>query len=90
MKHPRRHGRRRVLLPAALAVAALAGAGLTAVSPSSAEAAAARQVERLDRGVVSVHTGSGNLVSRRWLGTDTVAFNVYRAPTKVNATPASS
>ncbi|ORT61964.1 hypothetical protein BKD26_00965 [Streptomyces sp. CB03238] len=55
----------------------------------AAEAAAARQVERLDRGVVSVHTGTGNLVGWRWLGTDPddVAFNVYRAGTKVNATP---
>ncbi|WP_158071102.1 rhamnogalacturonan lyase [Streptomyces sp. CB03234] len=55
----------------------------------AAEAAAARQAERLDRGVVSVHTGTGNLVGWRWLGTDpdTVAFNVYRAGTKVNATP---
>ncbi|MET9426714.1 MULTISPECIES: rhamnogalacturonan lyase [unclassified Streptomyces] len=52
-------------------------------------AAAARQVERLDRGLVSVHTGTGNLVSWRWLGTDPdgVAFNVYRAGTKVNADP---
>ncbi|GGW36067.1 rhamnogalacturonan lyase [Streptomyces griseoloalbus] len=89
MKHPHRHGRRRVLLPAALAVAALAGAGPTALSPSSAEAATARQVEALDRGVVSVHNGSGNLVGWRWLGTDPddVAFNVYRAGTKVNSTP---
>ncbi|WP_443042343.1 rhamnogalacturonan lyase [Streptomyces sp. B21-101] len=52
-------------------------------------AATARQVEALDRGVVSVHTDRGNLVSWRWLGTDsdTVSFNVYRAGTKVNPTP---
>ncbi len=89
MTHPRRHRRRRVLLPAALAVATLAGAGLTALSQPSAEAATPRQVEALDRGVVSVHTGTGNLVSWRWLGTDpdSVAFNVYRAGTKVNASP---
>ncbi|MFJ9656685.1 rhamnogalacturonan lyase [Streptomyces griseoflavus] len=89
MTHPHRHRRRRVLLPAALAVATLAGAGLTALSPPSARAATARQVEALDRGVVSVHTGTGNLVSWRWLGTDpdSVAFNVYRAGTKVNASP---
>ncbi|MFI8089572.1 rhamnogalacturonan lyase [Streptomyces sp. NPDC086080] len=89
MTHPHRHRRRRVLLPAALAAAVLAGAAPTALSPSPAEAATARQVEALDRGVVSVHTGSGNLVSWRWLGTDpdTVAFNVYRAGTKVNASP---
>ncbi|MEW2074471.1 rhamnogalacturonan lyase [Streptomyces sp. NPDC013433] len=89
MTHPHRHRRRRVVLPAALAVAALAGAGLAALSDAPAEAATARQVEKLDRGVVSVYTGSGNLVSWRWLGTDPddVAFNVYRAGTKVNSSP---
>jgi rhamnogalacturonan endolyase len=101
VKHPHRHGRRRVLLPAALVAAALAGTGPTALSPSSADAAAlprvldsartgeTHMVEALDRGVVSVHTGTGNLVSWRWLGTDPddVAFNVYRAGTKVNSTP---
>ncbi|MER7486971.1 rhamnogalacturonan lyase [Streptomyces sp. NPDC126497] len=89
MTHPHRHRRRRAVLPAALAVAALAGAGLTALSDAPAEAATARQVEKLDRGVVSVHTGSGNLVGWRWLGTDPddVAFNVYRAGTKVNSSP---
>ncbi|WP_322975364.1 rhamnogalacturonan lyase family protein [Actinacidiphila bryophytorum] len=48
-----------------------------------------RQVEKLDRGVISVRSGSGNLVSWRWLGTDPddVAFNVYRGGTKVNSAP---
>ncbi|WUH89137.1 cellulose binding domain-containing protein [Streptomyces sp. NBC_00433] len=48
-----------------------------------------RQVEKLDRGVISVRSGSGNLVSWRWLGTDpdNVAFNVYRGATKVNSAP---
>ncbi len=48
-----------------------------------------RQVEKLDRGVVSVRSGSGNLVSWRWLATDpdNVVFNVYRAGTKVNSAP---
>ncbi|MEV6003290.1 rhamnogalacturonan lyase [Streptomyces griseomycini] len=93
MTHPHRHRRRRgflpAALPAALAAATLAGAGLTALSGDPAEAATARQVEKLDRGVVSVHTGSGNLVSWRWLGTDPddVSFNVYRAGTKVNSSP---
>ncbi|MEU9454988.1 rhamnogalacturonan lyase [Streptomyces sp. NPDC048277] len=75
---------------AALATAAaLVGAGLTALSAGTAQAATARQVEALDRGVVSVHTDAGNLVSWRWLGTDPdgVSFNVYRAGTKVNSTP---
>ncbi|MEU2597564.1 rhamnogalacturonan lyase [Streptomyces hirsutus] len=67
----------------------LAGAGLTGFGAGTAEAATARQVEALDRGVVSVYNGSGNLVSWRWLGTDpdNVSFNVYRAGTKVNSTP---
>lgn len=88
--HPHKHRRRRPAVLAALtAVAALTGAGLTALSAGTAEAATARQVEKLDRGVVSVHTDSGNLVSWRWLGTDpdNVSFNVYRAGTKVNSAP---
>ncbi|MFF9063239.1 rhamnogalacturonan lyase [Streptomyces sp. NPDC014882] len=88
---PPTHRRRRgaAVLAAAVAVTGLVGAGLTTLTPGSAEAATARQVEKLDRGVVSVHTDSGNLVSWRWLGTDPgdVSFNVYRAGTKVNATP---
>ncbi|WP_308188671.1 MULTISPECIES: rhamnogalacturonan lyase [unclassified Streptomyces] len=78
-------------------LSALAGAGLAAVLATSglaaeaapAPAAAARQMENLDRGVVSVYTGSGNLVSWRWLATDPddVAFNVYRGDTKVNSSP---
>ncbi|MGP4090934.1 rhamnogalacturonan lyase [Streptomyces sp. KR55] len=94
MKHPYRHAhkhrrRRNAVLAAAAAAATLVGAGVIVLDPASAEAATARQVEKLDRGVVSVHTGSGNLVSWRWLGTDadTVSFNVYRAGTKVNSSP---
>ncbi|MER7183612.1 rhamnogalacturonan lyase [Streptomyces hyaluromycini] len=89
--HPHRypHRRRRALLPAVTAAAALIAAGLTALSPTTAAAATARQVEALDRGVVSVHTDAGNLVSWRWLGTDPddISFNVYRAGTKVNSAP---
>ncbi|MFE1070449.1 rhamnogalacturonan lyase [Streptomyces sp. NPDC058783] len=86
---PHPHRRRRLALAAALTAAGLLGAGLTTLAPDTAEAATARQVEALDRGVVSVHTGDGNLVSWRWLGTDpdNVAFNVYRAGTKVNSSP---
>ncbi|MBT2441238.1 rhamnogalacturonan lyase [Streptomyces sp. ISL-36] len=87
----RRTARRRAA--AALAAGVLAGVGLTVTTTTgTASAAVARQAERLDRGVVSVHTGTGNLVSWRWLGTDpdTVAFNVYRAGTKVNATPVTA
>ncbi|GAA3338200.1 rhamnogalacturonan lyase [Amorphoplanes nipponensis] len=48
-----------------------------------------RQMERLDRGLISVRSGSGNLVSWRWLAADPadVGFNVYRGATRVNATP---
>ncbi|MDI6100606.1 RICIN domain-containing protein [Actinoplanes sp. NEAU-A12] len=48
-----------------------------------------RQMEDLDRGVISVRTGTGNLVSWRMLGTDptSVAFNVYRGSAKVNSAP---
>ncbi|HEU4328121.1 MAG TPA: cellulose binding domain-containing protein [Roseiflexaceae bacterium] len=50
-----------------------------------------KQMERLNRGLVSVRQGSNNLVSWRMLGTDpaNVAFNVYRGSTKVNSTPIS-
>ncbi|MEU6762198.1 rhamnogalacturonan lyase [Streptomyces sp. NPDC046853] len=66
----------------------LAAGGLIALS-STSSAATTRQAEALDRGVVSVHTDAGNLVSWRWLGTDDddVAFNVYRGGTKVNSSP---
>ncbi|MFJ8790366.1 rhamnogalacturonan lyase [Streptomyces sp. NPDC102462] len=90
MNHPHPHRRRHAAaLAAVTATTALLGAGLTALSAGTAAAATARQVEALDRGVVSVHTDSGNLVSWRWLGTDpdNVSFNVYRAGTKVNSTP---
>jgi rhamnogalacturonan endolyase len=48
-----------------------------------------RQMEDLDRGVISVRAGNDNLVSWRMLGTDpsTVSFNVYRGGTKVNSSP---
>jgi hypothetical protein len=49
-----------------------------------------RQAEALDRGLISVRSGNGNLVSWRLLGTEWasgVAFNLYRGSTKVNSTP---
>lgn len=49
----------------------------------------AKQLEELDRGAVSVRSGTGNFVSWRLLGTDPtgVAFNVYRGGTLVNSSP---
>ncbi|MGY0019775.1 rhamnogalacturonan lyase [Streptomyces sp. YJ-C3] len=92
MPRPRLHRRPRRLLLATTTAAALAAAGLTFLPGDDASAATARQAERLDRGLVSVHTDAGNLVSWRWLGTDPddVAFNVYRAGTKVNASPVTA
>ncbi|MES5824599.1 rhamnogalacturonan lyase [Streptomyces sp. RG80] len=70
------------------AAAALALCALTGLA-QTAHAATTRQVERLDRGLTSVHTGSGNLVAWRWLATDPndVAFNVYRGGTRLNSSP---
>ncbi|GLH95444.1 rhamnogalacturonan lyase family protein [Phytohabitans aurantiacus] len=48
-----------------------------------------KQMEDLNRGVISVRSGNANLVSWRLLGTEAAStgFNVYRAGTKVNSTP---
>lgn len=48
-----------------------------------------RQMERLDRGLVAVNTGSGVFLSWRLLGDDArnVCFNVYRDDERLNATP---
>ncbi|MFD6244735.1 rhamnogalacturonan lyase [Streptomyces roseolus] len=75
-------------LTSGLTAAALAVSGLVTL-PQTAHAATARQVERLDRGLTSTHTASGNLVSWRWLATDPadVAFNVYRGTAKLTPTP---
>ena len=53
---------------------------------------AGHQLETLDRGLISVRSGTGNLVSWRLLATDPtdVTFNVYRGSTKLTATPISS
>ncbi|WP_406567787.1 rhamnogalacturonan lyase [Actinoallomurus soli] len=76
----------------AVALAVAAGtmiAGGAQLPRHDAVAATARQVEKLNRGVVSVRSGSGNFVSWRLLGTDPagVAFNLYRGSTKVNSSP---
>ncbi|ADL47911.1 cellulose binding domain-containing protein [Micromonospora aurantiaca (nom. illeg.)] len=57
--------------------------------PPTTPPAGAKQMEDLDRGLISVRSGSGNLVSWRLLGTETtgVSFNLYRGGTKVNGSP---
>lgn len=61
----------------------------TTTPPPVGDPAGRRQVERLDRGLVSVRGGSGNLVSWRLLAGDpqNVAFNLYRGSTRVNSSP---
>jgi Rhamnogalacturonan I lyases beta-sheet domain len=63
----------------------LAAATAVAIQPHgqpSALAATARPAERLDRGLISVRSGSGNLVSWRLLGTEAAdtGFNVGAPP----------
>jgi rhamnogalacturonan endolyase len=45
--------------------------------------------ESLNRGLISVRSGNGNLVSWRWMVSDPgdVGFNVYRGGTKLNSSP---
>ncbi|TWI69467.1 rhamnogalacturonan endolyase [Pseudoduganella lurida] len=60
---------------------------LTFLQP--ALAAPARQVERLDRGLVALPAGGGIFLSWRVLGSDAAdtRFNVYRDDVKLNAAP---
>ncbi|GAA2426952.1 rhamnogalacturonan lyase [Streptomyces macrosporus] len=95
--HGTAHGARRKAGLRGLGAAALAA--LLAVGwstlPASPEADAAPaaanpvQMENVDRGLISVRSGSGNLVSWRLLGIESrdVAFNLYRGGTKVNSSP---
>jgi rhamnogalacturonan endolyase len=48
-----------------------------------------KQMEDLNRGLVSVRSGSGNLVSWRLFGNEptSIGFNIYRGSTKLNAAP---
>ncbi|MEU6075231.1 cellulose binding domain-containing protein [Micromonospora sp. NPDC047074] len=61
----------------------------TTPPPTTPPPAGAVQMEDLDRGLVSVRSGTGNLVSWRLLGTETsgVSFNLYRGATRVNGSP---
>jgi rhamnogalacturonan endolyase len=73
-------------------MAAVTGLLAAAVGCTGSAVVNGRQVEFLDRGVVSVRSGNGNLVSWRLLGTDAagVAFNVYRDGAKVNGAPVTA
>ena len=61
----------------------------TSVPTATPVVESGRQMEDLNRGVISVRQGSNNLVSWRLLGTDPsdIAFNVYRGSTKLNSSP---
>ncbi|WP_107047058.1 MULTISPECIES: rhamnogalacturonan lyase [Streptomyces] len=79
-----------VLAGVLAAPTAPAAADDPAGAPAAADVSvAASQLENLDRGLVSVHSGGNNLVSWRYLATDpdNVAFNVYRGSVKVNDQP---
>ncbi|MEU7827799.1 rhamnogalacturonan lyase [Nonomuraea sp. NPDC049129] len=80
--------RRRSLSLVIAVVLALTGT----MNVGTASAAAARQVENLDRGLISVHSGSGNLVSWRLLGSESMStgFNVYRGSTLLTSSPITS
>jgi rhamnogalacturonan endolyase len=77
------------LTAAAAMVAAPAVTRSVTAAATPAGTAALGQFDHLDRGLISVRSGGGNLVSWRWLATDpdTVAFNLYRDGTRVNARP---
>jgi len=71
-------------------IASLLSAGMLACCAGpGAIAAQAKQVERLDRGVVAIHTGAGNFIGWRALGTDApgATFDLYRDGRKLNAQP---
>ncbi|MEV0387758.1 rhamnogalacturonan lyase [Nonomuraea sp. NPDC050643] len=67
------------------AAAVLALAASTLPSAPAQAAPPTKQMEDLDRGLISVRSGSGNLVSWRLLGLDPdgVSFNLYRGSTRV-------
>ncbi|WTD59148.1 cellulose binding domain-containing protein [Streptosporangium sp. NBC_01639] len=58
-------------------------------TPTPTAPGGSRQVEDLDRGLISARSGTGNFVAWRLLGTDPAdtAFNLYRGTTKVNSSP---
>ncbi|GAA3689652.1 hypothetical protein GCM10022267_90430 [Lentzea roselyniae] len=69
--------------------AGLANIDYLDLETGSAPPVEGKQLEDLDRGLVSVRSGSGNLVSWRMFGTEpaSTGFNVYRGTTKLTSSP---
>lgn len=65
------------------------GPTVTPVPVPTTPTSGARQLEDLDRGLVSVRSGSGNLVQWRLLGYEDAAtgFHVYRDGTRITSSP---
>jgi rhamnogalacturonan endolyase len=67
--------------------------GSTSITPTPATPTptptTGRQMEDLNRGLISVRQGSNNFVSWRLFGTDPadIAFNLYRGSTRLNSSP---
>jgi rhamnogalacturonan endolyase len=82
------HNRRR---PARRSISALAALllGMSGIAAAALPPAPGKQVEKLDRGVVAIHTSAGNFISWRALGPDPagLAFNLYRDGKKLNPAP---
>ncbi|NUT46455.1 MAG: rhamnogalacturonan lyase, partial [Saccharothrix sp.] len=74
-----------------LAAAVLVAASVSTSAVPASSAPTTQQADRLNRGVVAVHTSAGNYISWRVLVGDApgTAFNLYRDGVKVNATPIS-
>jgi rhamnogalacturonan endolyase len=78
-------------LVVATVVAVVGTFAVVTIGPASA-VTIPKQVEDLDRGLISVRSGNGNLVSWRLLGTEAAntGFNVYRGGTRVNGSPVTN
>src|SRR5689334_12949502 len=81
------------LLISSAALGAVAAAAAPAAAPPTTLAIVnGKQMESLDRGVISVRSGSGNLVTWRLLADDPsgTSFNVYRSGAKITSTPVTA
>jgi rhamnogalacturonan endolyase len=82
---------RSTVIRALLVAASSALIAGTVAYPTAAAAPDTPQAERLDRGLISVHTGKGNFLSWRLFAQDSpgTVFDVYRDGQKITATPIS-